>query len=184
MNISQWRLRQALHALSCGGVIAYPTEAVYGLGCDPMDEDAVLRILALKQRPIEKGMILVAADFNQLQDFIQPVSAELLAQLEKSWPGHVTWVLPARADVPEFLTGAHDTLAVRVTAHAQTAALCRAFGGPIVSTSANISGLRPARNSHQVHWQIPEVDYVMPGACGGALQPSTIRDGRTGAVLR
>lgn len=184
MKISQWRLRQALHTLNGGGVIAYPTEAVYGLGCDPMDEEAVQRILLLKQRPIEKGMILVAADFNQLQDFILPVSADLLAQLEKTWPGHVTWLLPVRSDVPEFLTGAHDTLAVRVTAHPQTAALCRAFGGPIVSTSANISGLRPARNSHQVHWQLPEVDYVMPGACGGALQPSTIRDARTGAVLR
>lgn len=184
MTILNWRLRRAVQTLESGGIIAYPTEAVFGIGCDPWNDDALLDLLAIKQRPWEKGLILIASDFNQLQDFIQPVPAEMLKQLQQTWPGPVTWLLPVREEVSELLTGAHDTIAVRVTAHPLTRQLCEAFGGAIVSTSANITGLRPAKNVHQVRWQLPGVDYVMPGALGGASQPSQIRDARTGAILR
>lgn len=179
-----WRLRQAVHQLQAGGVIAYPTEAVYGVGCDPWNEAALLRLLELKQRSWEKGLILIASDFNQLQDFIQPVSAETLKQLEETWPGPVTWLLPVREEVSALLTGIHDTIAVRITAHLQSRALCEAFDGAIVSTSANRTGVRPAKNVHQVRWQLPGLDYVMPGALGGATQPSQIRDAGTGAIIR
>lgn len=184
MTTMTWRLRQAVNMLKMGGVIAYPTEAVFGVGCDPWDQDAVLDLLAMKQRCWTKGLILVASDFNQLQDFIKPVSAELLAKLNATWPGPVTWLLPVREDVPAWLTGLHDTIAVRVTAHPLTRQLCENFGGAIVSTSANIAGLKPARNVHQVRWQLPEVDYVLPGALGGADRPSQIRDAKTGKILR
>ncbi len=180
----QWRIKQAVASLNQGGVIAYPTEAVYGLGCDPWDQDSVMRLLEIKQRPWQKGLILIAADFNQLQEFIKPVSAEILQQLNATWPGPTTWLLPARFDVPKFITGEHDTIAVRVTAHKQTAALCRAFGGAIVSTSANRATRRPAKTAYQVKWQLPEVDFVMPGKCSGSNQPSQIRDALTGARLR
>lgn len=177
-------IRRAVATLNDGGVIAYPTEAVYGLGCDPWNEQAVHKILTIKSRLWQKGLILVAADFNQLQDFIQPVSPEILSQLEATWPGPTTWLLPVSSNVPDYLHGEHDTIAVRVTAHQQTAKLCRAFGGAIVSTSANSSGKRPARTSHQVRWHLPDVDYVLSGQCSGSNQPTDIRNAQTGEVIR
>lgn len=182
--MSSWKLRQAISTLNDGGIIAYPTEAVYGLGCDPWNIQAVQRLLDIKQRPWHKGLILIAADFNQLQDFIAPVSAEILKQLEASWPGPTTWLLPASSNTPFYLTGAHNTIAVRITAHKQTADLCRQFGGVIISTSANLTGLRPAKTSHQVHWQLPELDYVLSGSCSGEKQTSTIKDAQTGKIIR
>tara|TARA_R110002049_G_scaffold254878_5_gene430373 strand:- start:1756 stop:2304 length:549 start_codon:yes stop_codon:yes gene_type:complete len=182
--MSTLNIRQAVATINDGGVIAYPTEAVYGLGCDPWNELAVNKILSIKHRPWQKGLILVAADFNQLQDFIQPVSSAILAQLETTWPGPTTWLLPVSPDVPAYLHGEHDTIAVRVTAHPQTAELCRAFGGAIVSTSANSAGKRPARTSHQVRWHLHDVDYILPGQCSGSNQPTEIRNAQTGDIIR
>ena len=183
-HFSGFKLRQAVSTLEDGGIIAYPTEAIYGIGCDPEDDDSLLELLWLKQRPPEKGLILIAADFNQLQDYIAPLPAEVLSKLLQSWPGPNTWLVPVKPDVSPLLTGGRDTLAVRVTDHPIAAALCREFGGPIVSTSANLTGLKPAKSAYQVRWQLPEVDFVMTGACGGLQQPSTIRDALTGEVFR
>jgi len=182
--MARLNIKTAVATLNEGGVIAYPTEAVYGLGCDPWNEDAVHKILEIKHRPWQKGLILIAADFNQLQAFIQPVPSEILAQLETTWPGPTTWLLPVNPAVPAYLHGEHDTIAVRVTAHRQTAELCRAFGGAIVSTSANSAGKKPARTSQQVRWHLPDVDYILPGPCLGSNQPSSIRNAKTGEIIR
>lgn len=182
--MSTLNIRKAVATLNEGGVIAYPTEAVYGLGCDPWNELAVHEILRIKHRPWQKGLILVAADFNQLQAFIQPVSSAILAQLETTWPGPTTWLLPVSSAVPACLHGVHDTIAVRVTAHKQTAELCRAFGGAIVSTSANSAGKKPARTSHQVRWHLRDVDYILAGQCLGSNQPTQIRNAQTGEIIR
>lgn len=182
--MSNWKIKQAITTLEDGGIIAYPTEAVYGLGCDPWHIPAIRKLLEIKQRPWHKGLILIASDFNQLQDFIQPISAEILQQLEASWPGPTTWLLPAATNVPFYLTGKHNTIAVRVTAHKQTVELCRKFGGAIVSTSANLNSLRPAKTAHQVRWKLPDVDYVLSGSCSGENQPSTIKDAQSGVIIR
>lgn len=182
--MSMLTIRKAVTTLNEGGVIAYPTEAVYGLGCDPWNEEAVHKILTIKHRPWQKGLILVAAEFNQLQDFIQPVSPDILSQLEMTWPGPTTWLLPVSSNVPAYLHGEHQTIAVRVTAHQQTAELCRAFGGAIVSTSANSAGKRPARTSHQVRWHLHDVDYILSGQCNGSNQPTEIRNALTGEIIR
>jgi L-threonylcarbamoyladenylate synthase len=182
--MSMLKIRQAVATLNQGQVIAYPTEAVYGLGCDPWNEQAVHKILTIKDRPWQKGLIIVAADFNQLQVFIQPVSSAILAQLEATWPGPTTWLLPVSSAVPSCLHGEHDTIAVRVTAHQQTAELCRAYGGAIVSTSANSAGKRPARTSQQVRWHLRDVDYILAGQCSGSNQPTEIRNAQTGEVIR
>lgn len=180
-----WHLRRAAQLLHTGAVIAYPTEAVYGLGCDPLDAQAVLRLLALKQRPLEAGLILIAADFAQVEHFLEPLSAPLRRKLFATWPGPVTWLLPARPDVPIWLRGRHDSLAVRITAHAGCVALCRAFGGPLVSTSANPRGRGPARTALQVHRYFgAAVDYLLPGPPGTRPRPSEIRDARSGEILR
>ena len=178
-------IRRAGAVIRGGGVIAYPTEAVWGLGCDPLDVEAVARILAIKERPASMGLILIAADMTQLEPWIEPVSQQIQARIAATWPGPVTWVLPARAWVPAWVHGGRGSLAVRVTAHAQCAALCRATGFPIVSTSANRSGRPPARTGIQVRrWFGSELDLILDGATGGRERPSEIRDAISGLPIR
>ncbi len=179
------RLALAVHWIARGGLVAYPTEAVYGLGCDPRDEAAVGRLLTLKARPERKGLILIAADWCQLEPFVLSLDPDRMAVIRASWPGAVTWLLPARRDTPCWLTGNHATLAVRVTAHPVAAALCRRWCGPLVSTSANRATRRPARTALGVRRSLGGgLDYILSGSCGGAASPSSIRDGATGAVHR
>ncbi|MGH6977933.1 MAG: Sua5/YciO/YrdC/YwlC family protein, partial [Brevundimonas sp.] len=138
---------EAAIALHAGGVIAYPTEAVWGLGCDPFDEAAVLRLLAIKQRPVDKGLILIAASVTQL-DGLADWDALPDARRDDvlaSWPGPHTWIMPATARVPRWITGVHDGVAMRVSAHPVVIALCDAFGGVLVSTSANPAAAPPPR---------------------------------------
>jgi L-threonylcarbamoyladenylate synthase len=181
---SRFRLRGIAKRLQQGAIVAYPTEAVFGLGCDPQDEQAVMRLLAIKQRPVEKGLILIASRWEQLQPYLQPVDVEVRARLEETWPGPVTWLLPARPQTPAWLRGRHQSLAVRVTAHPLAAALCDAFGGAIVSTSANASGRPPARTALQARLRCPGVDLILAGATGGRKRPSEIRDAYTGERIR
>jgi L-threonylcarbamoyladenylate synthase len=178
-------IRRAAAIIRAGGVVAYPTEAVWGLGCDPLDAEAVARVLAIKERPASMGLILIAAAIEQLQPWIEPLSPELRAAIEATWPGPVTWVVPARPWVPHWVHGGRESLAVRVTDHAQSAALCRETGFPIVSTSANRSGRPPARTAAQVRrWFGDEVDLILGGATGGRSRPSEIRDASSGHLIR
>jgi len=179
------KLRRAARCIRGGGILAYPTEAVYGLGCDPWDRVAVQRLLAIKQRPEHKGLILIAADFAQLAPFVEPLGAALMQPILATWPGPNTWLLPARAGTPGWLRGRHVTLAVRVTAHPIAAALCTAAGSALVSTSANISHRPPVRTHLQVRSALgSQVDLILAGRCGTRARPSSIRDGRTGVVIR
>ena len=170
-----------------GGIVAYPTEAVWGLGCDPRDEAATLRLLALKQREVDKGLILIAADEAQLAPFVDfgALDESQRAMLRATWPGPNTWIVPASPAAPRWITGAHDGIAVRVTAHPGVIALCAAFGGAIVSTSANRAGM-PAAGAFAAldPAVLAGVDGVLEGETGGLERPSAIRDARTGAVLR
>jgi len=173
--------------LARGGVLAYPTEGVWGLGCDPFDEAAVLRLLDIKQRSVDKGVILIAGNASQLDAIVDwaRLADAPRARVHESWPGPNTWVVPARTDVPAWITGAHDSVAVRVTAQAEVVALCAAFGGALVSTSANLSG-EPAVASRDAldPRLLARVDGVLDGETGGRTSPSTIRDAVTGDTLR
>ena len=171
--------------IKAGGVIAYPTEAVFGLGCEPSDPLAVTRLLAIKKRSPDKGLILVAADWAQLQPWLQPQPADLQRRMLRSWPGPVTWLVPAADACPSWLTGAHSTLAVRVSAHPVVRDLCQRVGSALVSTSANFSGRPPAVSALMVRWTLgKEIDYVLTGPLGQQKKPTEIRDLRTGTVLR
>ena len=179
-----WHIKRAAAILHQGGVIAYPTEGVWGLGCDPGNAEAALRLLALKQRPWQKGLILIAASYEQIAPFIT-ATPTMLKRLRATWPGPVTWLLPAQAATPQWLSGTHATVAVRVTAHPLVAALCRRFGGALVSTSANIAGRPAARRRLQVHRYFgANLDYIVPGALGSQHGATEIRDARSGAVIR
>jgi len=177
-------LAQCATAVRAGGVIAYPAEAVFGLGCDPRNEAALARLIDIKQRDAGKGMILIAADLEQLRDFIAPLRAADERTLRADWPGPETWVVPAADGLSPLLTGGRDTIAVRVTAHPQAAALCRACG-PLTSTSANPSGQPPLREAATVEALFGErLGAVLGGKVGGLQCPTRIRDLRSGRVLR
>lgn len=179
------QLALAAQCLQAGQVIAYPTEAVYGLGCDPRNPKAFSRLLALKGRPQTKGVILIAADESQLAPYMADLSDEIMTRLQQSWPGPVTWIVPAAPDAPVWLTGGRDTIAVRVTAHPLAAALCRAFGGALVSTSANRSNQPPARTEAELQQAFgTELDMIVHGPLGGLTQPTRICDARTGTIIR
>lgn len=177
----------AVTALRGGGVILYPTEGVWGIGCDPFNEAAVMRLLTIKQRPVEKGMILIAASLDQLKPCLDlaALPAARLAEVLATWPGPHTWVMPATRQVPRWVTGEHDSLAVRVSAHPTVVALCRAFGGPLVSTSANLSGQPAVTQRAQLDPALlAQVAGVTEGETGGLTSPTPIRDARTGGSLR
>lgn len=180
-----WPINQAARVLRSGGVIAYPTESVFGLGCDPFNPSAVRRLLDIKQRPVSKGLILVAADVAQLSSLIKPCNAASEKLMAESWPGPTTLVLPASDLVPKWITGQFDSLALRVSDHPQVRALCKRFGGPIVSTSANFSGQQPAKNVAEVRLKLGHtLEYVLPGEVGGLANPTKIIDAISGQVLR
>lgn len=180
-------LDAAVRTLRDGGVIAYPTEAVWGLGCDPSNEPAVLRLLRIKQRPVQKGLILIAGALAQLDALIDwnSLQADRRDAVRASWPGPHTWVVPASPRVPRVITGDHDSVAVRVSAHTPVIALCEAFGGVLVSTSANLAGKSAATSADQLDpLLLAQIDAVLMGEVGSRSTPSTIRDARTGAIIR
>ena len=185
MNSGWWPLRRAVDTVRSGGVIAYPTEAIYGLGCDPLEYEAVNRIIGLKRRDAAKGLILIASQVEQLLPFMAKLPDGAMKKLEASWPGPVTWVVPAAPSLPFWLSGGRDTVAVRVTAHALTRALCMACGMALISTSANRSGQSPARSALQLRSIFGDsVDYVLSGELGGLKRPTEIREALTGKILR
>ena len=180
-------LDAAAALLHGGSVLAYPTEAVFGLGCDPHDQAAFERLFALKQRPATQGVLLIAADFAQVERYIElaAVPGEVLQQVRASWPGPHTWIFPRSADVPSWIAGAHAGIALRVTAHEPAAALCRAFGGALVSTSANPHGRPPARAAPTVAEYFGDaLDGLLDAPLGGQSSPTMIRDALSGAIIR
>ncbi len=179
-------IAEAAEHLQHGHVIAYPTEAVWGFGCDPFNEQAVNKILAIKQRERSKGVLLVAATQQQVAQLLDPLTAEQRQQLDATWPGPVTWIIPdPDSHYPEWIRGQHQSVAIRVSAHPLVHALCKAFGGPIVSTSANEAGEPELRSEHDVRTRFgTAVDYVVSGEIGQETDPSQIRDLMTGAIIR
>jgi len=180
-----WHIREAVRHIEAGGVIAYPTETVYGLGCDPFNAQAVLHLIELKQRNIEQGVILIASDLAQLEPLLLPLGAAARKRLTGSYAHPVTWVLPCPEEIPVWLRGVHTSLAVRISRHPIAGALCTRLGGPLVSTSANLHGGHPATTPLAVRRAFDDrLDYILHGPVGADARPSQIRDGLTGKILR
>ena len=180
--VSAFNIRKAAHAIKLGGLIAYPTEAVFGLGCDPYQLNAVLRLLKLKSRAVEKGLILVASQLEQLSDFIEPLTDEHQQKI-LAYP-ETTWLVPAN-NAPFWIRGSHDTVAIRLSAHSLVKELCNTTNQAIVSTSANPAGRKPAINSLQSHRYFHhELDIILSSETGGHNRPTEIRDLITEKVLR
>ncbi len=180
-----WHCRQAALIIKRGGLIAYPTETVYGLGCDPLNLKPILKILELKHRPLAKGLIIIAAEVNQLLPYIESSPTEIDKTLLSSETQPTTWIFKAQPWVPTWLTGQHTTLAVRLTSHPAAHALCMQLQHPIVSTSANPPGTRPARNRYILRkWFHSKLDHISPGTTSIHNTPSIIKDVKTGLILR
>ena len=183
--MTPWHLREAIRHITAGGIIAYPTETVYGLGCDPFNGAAVLRLLELKQRRVENGVILISSDLSQLEPLLLPLNSIVKQRIMKTRTHPVTWILPCLPEIPVWLRGKHETLAVRVTSHPGVKSLCERWGGPLVSTSANIHGRHPAVNALTVRRAFNDsLDYILHASTGNTGKPSEIRDGITGRILR
>lgn len=167
-------------------VVAYPTESVFGLGCDPDSHQAVEALLQLKRRSWEKGLILIAANYQQLLPYIDDsqLTESQQQQMFDSWPGPVTWVVPAKKNTPNWLTGQFTGIAVRVSNHPLVKDLCQLYGKPLVSTSANLTGYPPCRTTEEVWEQFGKDFPVLSGSVGDQINPSQIRDIISGKLIR
>jgi len=182
---SSTQIKEAAAVLNANGVIAYPTEAVWGLGCNPFSEIAVERILGMKLRRREMGLILIANDIEQCLPFLTNLSSQELDRLQESWPGPQTWLVPNNNVAPSWITGDNSTLALRVTDHPVAAALCAEFDGPLVSTSANPHGRPPAKSIPKLNKYFhTQLDYLVPGMLGKSHNPTPIKYLKTGEILR
>jgi L-threonylcarbamoyladenylate synthase len=183
--ISHLKIQQAALVLRSGGLVAYPTEAVWGLGCDPQNSRAIRRILTIKGRAIEKGLILVAASVEQFAPYLAGLSDADINKFSADRPVPTTWLVPDNGFAHPLVRGKHHSVALRVSAHPIVSALCAAYGGPIVSTSANFNGEMPRLWSWQIIRQMGrQLDYVLPGDLGSANKPSQIRDLLSDQILR
>ena len=183
-------LQQAIQVLRQGDVLAYPTEAVWGLGCDPRQQTAFEKILTLKQRPIEKGVILLSENIERVEPLLADLDIQIRQQILASWQQPLsnqratTWLLPISIQIPAWIYGQHDRVAVRVTNHPLCQQLCQGFDDFIVSTSANPAGLTPATSSAQVDQYFPHQLNVLEGKLGTSREPSRILDAITGQIIR
>ena len=183
--VSHASLRDAASAMHAGGVVAYPTESCFGLGCDPSNSNAVRRLLSLKKRKRDKGLILIASSVGQLESWVDIRASQQYENIISSWPGPYTWIIPAATPLNRWLVGEHSSIAVRVTAHPEAAGLCALFGGPIVSTSANVQGRPALKSAQQVSKTFGgRLQSLVRGNIGNLLNPTEIRDGSSGKLLR
>lgn len=187
--LKQSDLNDTLKALSAQGVIAYPTESVFGLGCDPDCDTAIQKILTLKKRPAHKGLILIAASIEQLEEYadFSLLETEQRTAIKATWPGPYTWIVPAKKNLSKLISGDFESVAVRVTAHPIVRQICLAFNKPIISTSANLSGLEAALTSQQVNNMFknkPLLNLVVDAPVSGLATPTQIYNASTGKRLR
>ncbi|MGB1263516.1 MAG: Sua5/YciO/YrdC/YwlC family protein [Cognaticolwellia sp.] len=177
----------ALATFQQGGILAYPTEAVFGLGCDPDNEQAIEKLLSIKSRSVEKGLILLAGNYSQLLPYIDDskIPQDKRFTVLSRWPDGVTQLVAKNAHTSALLTGRFDTIAVRITSQPDVVALCNATNKPIVSTSANLAGEEPAKTWQTIPDELAhQVDFIIQGQTLGFDQPSTIIDALSGDVIR
>jgi len=181
----RWPIYQASQVLHHSGVIAYPTETVWGLGCNPKQEAALQRLLDLKKRDAQKGLILIAGDIKQFDFLLKHLTPKQIDLLQASWPGPVTWLVPHHGEVHPLVHGRFATVAIRVSNNKLVQDLCREFGGPIVSTSANEAGQVTVKNAIQAQKFLgPQLDFILSGPLGTSQSPSRIIDLQSGRVIR
>lgn len=184
MSLAKLNINQAIKTINKGGLIAYPTEGVFGLGVDPFNPQAIEQVYQWKKRPQQLGLILIGANLNQIAPLIAPLTPSQQRRIQASWPGHITWICQASRECPPWLLNPVDqTIAVRVCLHPTARTLCRRLERPIVSTSANRHRCKPAVSLNDVK-NLKGIDGYLPVPCLGMASPSTIRHMITGKTIR
>ena len=179
------QIQEAVTLLNHGCLIAYPTEAVFGLGCLPDKTDTIKRLLNLKQRKKDKGLILLASEISQLEPYLCPVEQQIIDKIQSSWPGPNTWILPTPSQTSTLIKGNFETIAVRISAHPVVQALCSQCQSPLISTSANITGESMSYSVSDVQKHFGNsLDFILDAPLGNSNKPSVIRDALTDQVLR
>ncbi len=182
--MSPWNLNRYVRAIARGAVFAYPTDTIWGFGCHPLSATGVVRILAIKRRSAAKGLILLASRLDYAEPFVT-LDAAARDALARPAAQPTTFLVPASADCPPWLTGAHPTIALRITDHPLIERLCDGIEAPLVSTSANRAGGPTVRNYLQARRRFgAELDFVVAGYAAGSGRPSTIRSLADGAIIR
>jgi L-threonylcarbamoyladenylate synthase len=181
----QWKIKRAALQLLDGKVLAYPTDAIWALGCDPENETATLRLLAITERSPEQGLMLTAGSVAQIEHLLDGLTSKQRRVIVASWPGPATWLVPdVNNEIPAWIKGASDGVALHVSAHPLVQALCIEFGGPVVSTSACRGTAVVARSALQVVKHLgKDIDGVLHGKPGGLTPPDSIIDSRSGRVV-
>lgn len=178
---------RAVHAIRAGGVVVFPTHGLYGLGADPFNPEAVQRIFKLKGRQAGKALMVLIADMNTLGRVAMAPNAMGADLMRRFWPGRITFLLPARKELPPILTGGGPKIGVRQVAHPVAAALVRALDAPLTGTSANISGTGGCATIQAIDVELLKgADLVLDaGRLAGGVG-STVVDvtGRTPLILR
>ncbi len=181
---SRWRVPYLGSALAAGAVVACPAEGVWGLSCNPFDEAAVHNLLAMKQRSVSKGLILVASTSEIFGEVLQGLPLDQQRAVLASWPGPHTWLVPHRGLYPPWVTGNSAEVAIRVTSAPALSALCDAVAGPLVSTSANPAGLPPPHAMWELRRYFGAALPALPAAIDPEGKPSTIRRVGDGKLVR
>lgn len=183
--INPFKIHNAAQCINQGGVVAYPTEAVYGLGCLPEAEQALQRILKIKRRPWQKGLILVASNVQQIKPYLSQEGLALIDCFNEQHKRPVTWLLPVNQEVSPLLRGEHEKIAIRLSSNPYVKALCDAANSALVSTSANRAGQPEMKTAEEVRSKMgAELDMIVVGPTGGHTRPSSIIDAQTREVLR
>jgi len=178
-------LEKSARILSNGGLVAHPTEGVYGIACLPFNFPSVARLLSIKKRSWKKGLILIASDIRQIDSLVHMPNNKIKEEILNSWPGPTTWLLKARKNVPFFVKGDHETIAIRITNHDISKKLCYKLNSPLVSTSANIARRKPLKTALGVRKELGKyLDFILSGPLGNLNGPTMLRNGLDGSIIR
>jgi len=168
---------EAARIVSTGGLIAFRTDTLYGLGADPLNRPALQKIRELKAREENKAILILISDMDQVDRFVEEKSGIFGLIANGHWPAPLTLVGPARSELPTELTAGSNTIGVRLPDNEKVRALVRVCGGALTATSANISGSAPARNAAEVEKYFPNgIDLIIDGGEVTVTEPSTVLD--------
>ncbi|MEM4484268.1 MAG: L-threonylcarbamoyladenylate synthase, partial [Sulfolobales archaeon] len=162
LNIDLEKMREAADVIIRGGLVAFPTETVYGLGCDALNRDAARRVFEVKRRPVDNPLIIHVKDFDQLNLVAREIPEKAYKLIKRLWPGPLTLILPRRREIPLETTGGLDTVAVRSPAHPVALKLIELSERPIAAPSANISGRpSPTKAEHVIEDLYDSIDMII-----------------------
>jgi len=172
-------------AIVKGKIIAYPTESVFGIGCDPENEQSINKIIEIKNRGKQKGLIIIADEVKKLSKFIHKDYLDLFIKKSDIESKPTTWIVPSSKHVLNLVKGEDSSVALRITQHPIASRICKYSNKAIISTSANISSKTPAKNSNEILMQFgEEIDIIVDGRVGDSIKPTQIVDLITNKVIR